>query len=227
MTGRSCILSFKEINKKGKKENLTLMSNKISFITTFFLIVLCSLLHSEEFIPGDGVRITFYNISDQISGDYFVQTDGNIQLPFIGLVSTVDKNFENIRKEIVASYEKLYKNPEITVQPLYKIRILGEIQKPGIYYVTGVEKLSDVIALAGGQTENANLNNIYFVQDDIKININAKEMFEKGKKIRDIGLKSGDQVYVPRKWLSLRKASVILTAVAVSATIINLVIRVK
>lgn len=203
------------------------MYKQIYFVTILFVLVSFKSSHLEQFIPGDGVRITFYNISDKISGDYFVQTDGNLQLPFIGLINTVDRNFENIRKEITTKYENLYKNPELTVQPLYKIRILGEIQKPGIYYVTGVEKLSDVIALAGGQTEDANLNNIYFVQDDRKIDINAKEMFEKGKKISDIGLKSGDQVYVPRKWLSLRKASVILTAVAVSATIVNLLIRVK
>ncbi len=36
--------------------------------------------------PGDGVRITFLNITDQISGDYFIQQDGSLQLPFIGIV---------------------------------------------------------------------------------------------------------------------------------------------
>lgn len=202
-----------------------LMCKRISFVVISFLLISFKFSHSEQFTLGDGVRVTLYNISDQVSGDYYVQTDGNIQLPFIGLINTVDKDFKSIQTEIVAKYETLYKNPEITVQPLYKIRILGEIQKPGIYYVTGVEKLSDVIALAGGGTEDANLNKIYFIQDDKKVNINAKEMLEKGKKISDIGLKSGDQVYVPRRWLSLRKASVILTAVAVSATIVNIVIR--
>jgi len=203
------------------------MGKKIYFAVVFIFFISFRSSYSQQFTPGDGVRITFYNISDQISGDYFVQTDGNIQLPYLGLINTVDRNFESIRTEIISKYGTLYKNPEITVQPLYKIRILGEIRKPGIYYVTGVEKLSDVIALAGGETENANLNKIYFIQNDTKMNINAKEMFEKGRKISDIGLKSGDQIYVPRKWLSLRKASVILTAVAVSATIISLVIRTR
>jgi polysaccharide export outer membrane protein len=201
------------------------MCNKTCFAVVFIFFVSFHSAYSQHFTPGDGVRVTFYNISDQISGDYFVQTDGNIQLPYVGLIGTNDRDFESVRAEIISKYESLYKNPEITVQPLYKIRILGEISKPGIYYVTGVEKLSDVLALAGGETENANLNKIYFIQNDTKININAKEMFEKGKKISDIGLKSGDQIYVPRKWLSLRKASVILTAVAVTATVVSLVVR--
>lgn len=201
------------------------MHKKIYFAVILILFISFKSSYPQQFTPGDGVRITFYNISDQISGDYFVQTDGNIQLPYIGLINTFDRDFESIRTEIISKYGTLYKSPEITVQPLYKIRILGEIQKPGIYYVTGVEKLSDVIALAGGETENANLNKIYLIQNDTKININAKEMFEKGRRIGDIGLKSGDQIYVPRKWLSLRKASVILTAVAVTATVISLLTR--
>jgi polysaccharide biosynthesis/export protein len=201
------------------------MSKKICFAIIFIFLISYQTSYSQQFTPGDGVRVTFYNISDLISGDYYVQTDGNIQLPYIGLIETGDRDFESVRTEIIAKYKSLYKNPEITVQPLYKIRILGEIRKPGIYYVTGVEKLSDVLALAGGETENANLNKIYFIQNDTKINVNAKEMFEKGRKISDIGLKSGDQIYIPRKWLSLRKASVILTAVAVTATVVSLVIR--
>lgn len=201
------------------------MCKRTCFAVVIIFFVSFHSVYSQQFTPGDGVRVTFYNISDQISGDYYVQTDGNIQLPYIGLIKTSDRNFETVRAEIISKYESLYKNPEITVQPLYKIRILGEIRKPGIYYVTGVEKLSDVLALAGGETENANLNKIYFIQNDTKININAKEMFEKGRKISDIGLKSGDQIYIPRKWLSLRKASVILTAVAVTATVVSLVLR--
>jgi len=201
------------------------MCKRTCFAVVFIFFLSLHSVYAQQFTPGDGVRVTFYNISDQISGDYYVQTDGNIQLPYIGLIKTSDRNFETVRAEIISRYESLYKNPEITVQPLYKIRILGEIRKPGIYYVTGVEKLSDVLALAGGETENANLNKIYFIQNDAKININAKEMFEKGRKISDIGLKSGDQIYIPRKWLSLRKASVILTAVAVTATVVSLVIR--
>ena len=208
-------------------EYQNVMRKGIYFALIIIFLLSFKFSYSGQFTPGDGVRITFYNITDQISGDYFVQTDGNIQLPYIGLIKTGERNFEGIRSEIIEKYESLYRNPEITVQPLYKIRILGEIRKPGIYYVTGVEKLSDVLALAGGETENSNLNKIYFIQNDKKININAKEMFEKGKKISDIGLKSGDQIYVPRKWLSLRKASVILTAVAVTATIVSLAIKIK
>ena len=57
------------------------------------------------------------------------------------------------------------------------------------------------------------------------MNIDAKKMFEKGQKITDVGLRSGDQIYVPKRWLNIRKASVILSGVAVAVTIASIVIN--
>ncbi|UCF64752.1 MAG: SLBB domain-containing protein, partial [bacterium] len=125
--------------------------------------------------------------------------------------------------EIIAKYDSLYKDPEITVQPLFKINILGEVKRPGQYYVTGVETILDVVALAGGETQDANLNKLSFVRDEERININPKELIEKGSKLQEMGLKSGDQVIVPRGWwVFLRNASVIVSFAALAVTIIAL-----
>jgi len=198
----------------------------IIFLISINIFILPNSLKSQKLNPGDGVRLIFYNIVDPISGDYFSQHDGYIQLPYIGLIRALDRDFTLIQEEIVAKYDSLYKDPELTVQPLYKISILGEVRTPGIYFVTGVEKLSDIIAMAGGETADANLNKIYFIRKEKKININAKDMFEKGKRVRDLGLRSGDQIYVPRKWwVGVRNASVLVSAAAVVVAIIGVVRR--
>lgn len=194
---------------------------KLFLFLLFALIISFSQnLFSQDINPGDGVRITFYNISDPITGDYFSQQDGAIQLPYIGIIETDNRDFASIREEITSKYNELYKNPELTVQPLYKISIYGEVRAPGIYYVTGVEKLSDVIALAGGETLDANLNKIYFVRRDERIDINAKEFLEKGNPVSVLGLKSGDQIYVPRRWWVVRNVAIIISAAAVVVTMI-------
>ncbi|MGD9489722.1 MAG: polysaccharide biosynthesis/export family protein [Calditrichaceae bacterium] len=182
--------------------------------------------NSQGVNPGDGVRVTFFNISDAISGDYFVQQDGNMQLPYIGLVSVQNRDFSTIRHEIIAKYDSLYRNPELTVQPLYKINVLGEVRNPGLYYVTGIEKLTDLIAMAGGETSDTNLNGLYIIRDNKEIKVNAKSIIEKGDKVSDIGLRSGDRVFVPRKWwVGARNAAVIISAAAVLVTLASLFIR--
>jgi len=181
-------------------------------IWTFFIIT--QTLFSQELSPGDGIRLTVYNITDEVSGDYFVQKDGNIQLPYIGLVYTKDLEFESIQKEIIAKYTAIYRNPEMTVQPLYRIIVLGEVRTPGTYYVTGVEKLSELLAKAGGETRDADLNKIYVIRGNQKININAKEILTEGQNLENIGLEPGDQIYVNRKsWLK-RLSIPILISVA-------------
>ena len=185
-------------------------------------LLLASNAFSQQLNPGDGVRLTFYNISDAESGDFFVQKDGNIQLPYIGLVQTNNRNFEILQKEILKKYKSIYRDPELTVQPLYKINVLGEVRNPGMYFVTGVEVFSDLMAMAGGETQDANIGKVLIIREDEKMQIDAREMLQKGEKLREIGLKSGDQIYVSRKKiLGLNNATVLISLAALVVTTIG------
>lgn len=192
----------------------------ILYKVLLFSLISCFQLFSQTLGPGDGVRITLYNISDPLSGDYYVQEDWNIQLPYIGLVDVKQREIDEVRSEIFTKYAQIYRDPELTVRALYRINVLGEVRNPGVYFVTGVEKLSDLLAEAGGETRDANINNIYFVRADRKMDIDGEEILEQGKRLNDIGLRSGDQIYIPRKrWLSFRNASAIISALALSIAI--------
>lgn len=192
----------------------------------FFLILLfCSSFVQQEALSqklqlGDGVRITFYNIDDDVSGDYFVMQDWTIQLPYVGLVDVRDRGFDTLQSMIVRSYETIYRDPELTVQPLFRINVLGEVRTPGVYYVTGFERLSDLLAQAGGETDQADLDKVFLVRNNERININAKEILREGQALKDFGLQSGDQVYVSRVGLiSFRNASLLISGIGVAATV--------
>ena len=173
---------------------------------------------------GDGVRLTFYNISDAESGDFYVQQDGHIQLPYIGLVQVLNREFDELQSEILLKYRDIYRNPELTVQPLFKINVLGEVYKPGNYFITGVENFSDLIALAGGEKPDADLGKVLMVREDERIDINAKEVLQNGQKLEDIGLRSGDQIYVSRKKIiGLNNAAVLVSLAALVVTTIGIV----
>lgn len=191
-----------------------------------FIIILTAVLNAQELNPGDGVRILFYNIPEKISGDYFIQQDGRIQLPYIGLIETRQRDFKDIQSEISLKYDSLYRDPELTIQPLLKINILGEVRTPGFYYLTGIEKLSGLIALAGGETSDADIENLYIIRNEKELEIDAEELIADGGTVRDIGLKSGDRIFVPREWwVGARNVAVIISGVAVLVTIVSLFVR--
>lgn len=189
------------------------------------VILLSNLTLSQRLNPGDGVRITFLNITDQITGDYYIQQDGNLQLPFIGLVKATGTDYKEIKSSIFKKYSELYKDPALTVQPLFRINILGEVRTPGYYYVTDIETLTGMLALAGGVTGSAATGDIYIIRNNEEIYLDTDELIERNKTASDIGLQSGDRIFIPRSfWADASQYGIILSGIAVLTTLLVLVI---
>jgi len=103
----------------------------LSLILVATLIIFISLnLYAQEINPGDGVRISFLDIEDIITGDYYIQPNGLLALPQIGIFSTSNKDFKEIKSEIIFRYDSLYKDPHLSVNALFRINILGAVAAP-------------------------------------------------------------------------------------------------
>lgn len=180
-------------------------------------------LLGQQLKPGDGIRITFFNIEDSVKGNYYVQDNGMIHLPYLGLVNTREVNFSELRSNIISDYSEIYRNPEINIQPLLRINIFGEVQNPGVYYLTGFETLTDLITIAGGETSDSNIENISIIRNESKLNVDLN-LFLNGKNIlSNIGIESGDKIYVPRRWwVGARDASIVVSGVAVLVALAGL-----
>ncbi len=198
---------------------------KMSKIAIIFLITSLQFF-AQNLKPGDGVRINFYNINESISGDYFIQDNGNIQLPYLGLLNAVNCDFSLLRNEIYEKYSEIYRNPELSIQPLYRVDVLGEVGKPGVYYLTGFETISDLLSIAGGETSDSNIDELSIIRNDSQMEIDMEKFLLGKNNLADIGIESGDKVYVPRKWLvGVRDASVLVSGVAVLVAIVSLFTR--
>jgi protein involved in polysaccharide export with SLBB domain len=201
------------------------MKHLILVFTVFLFLVNSIDSSAQKLNPGDGVRIGFSDITDLNSGGYFVQPDGVIQMPFIGLVNVNNKDFKDIKTEIVASYDSLYKKPKMTIYALFRINILGEVANPGFYYVTDVDKFTSILALAGGTTGNADLEAITIIRDQKELELDVNTIIKEGGSATDFGLRSGDQIYIPRTWWADRGITVLISGIALIVTIVALLIK--
>ena len=156
--------------------------------------------YPQELNPGDGIRISFLDIEDVITGDYYIQPNGLIAIPLIGVINTNNKDFNEIKSIIESRYDSLYKNPHLSVNALFRINILGEVRAPGFYYVSDYEKFTAILSFAGGTTDAADLENIMLIRNFKSIEINVEDIIREGSTATDFGLQSGDQVFVPRTW---------------------------
>ncbi len=191
----------------------------ILFATLSIFVSLNS--YAQELNPGDGVRITFLDIKDDISGDYFIQSNGFIQFPFIGIINTTNRDFKDIKAQIEFRYDSLYRDPVLTVNALFRINVLGEVTNPGFYFITEMEKFTAILALAGGTTGSADLESIYLIRNNERINLDIETIIAEGSTATDFGLQSGDQIYVPRTWWAdAGGLTIILSAAVLLVTII-------
>ena len=109
------------------------MKNSLLILFTTLSIFLSLSLYAQELNLGDGVRISFLDIDDVITGDYYIQPNGLLHLPFIGVIKTSNLDFKEIKSKIEFRYDSLYKNPQLTVNALFRINVLGEVRNPGFY----------------------------------------------------------------------------------------------
>jgi polysaccharide export outer membrane protein len=199
------------------------------FLGIFVLFISFSFASKAQTLkPGDGLRLIFYNISDSISGDYYILEDGSVSLPYLGKIRATDRNIDSLKQEILNKYSSLYRNPELTVLPLIRVNIFGEVNKPGYYYVTGTDKLADLIAKAGGTTSQADIGDITITRNGKEIDIDGQKVMKSGGELQDMGLRSGDQIYVARKWFSGSTQAIILASLStLTALLIAIIIKKK
>ena len=201
------------------------MKNILPVLFITLTTLMCQSSFAQELSPGDGVRITFLDIQDNISGDYYIQPDGIISLPFIGAINTNGRDFADIKNQIEFRYDSLYRDPHLSVHYLIRINILGEVRNPGFYYVTESEKFTALLALAGGTTANAELESIYVIRGTEEIDIDIESIIQEGGSVSDFGLQSGDQVFVPRTWWSDRGITIVISGAALLVTVLALFLR--
>src|SRR5688572_21855350 len=91
-----------------------------------------SLANDSGLQPGDKVTVTVW-MRPELSGDFTVAQDGSLNHPLYRQVRVMDvpsAQVEERLRNFLASYEA---NPQVVVQPYYKVAVAGSVMRPDIY----------------------------------------------------------------------------------------------
>ena len=161
--------------------------------------------------PGDLLNINFIGY-EELSGDFEVMNDGNINLPLINMVYLRNLSILDAQEKIRNAFKDELVSTEIFVsikktKPI-SVSILGEVNKPGIFYFNIQKesreflinnpsknpKVIDAIMLAQGITERADVENVILKR---KISVNSNTSY-KETRLNLLNLyKDGDQIHNP------------------------------
>jgi polysaccharide export outer membrane protein len=143
--------------------------------------------------------------------EVMVRPDGKISLPYLQDVMVRNLNCIELSSLLQKKYRKFVKNISINVSILkadsYRAYIMGEIERADFYKLSGPLTLSQLIAWAGGFTEQANTHQIVLIRrgkdgkPDARL-IDMNNIIGRGDINSDPIIKQYDIVFVPKTKLS-------------------------
>lgn len=173
--------------------------------------------------PGDVISVQIWREPD-LSGSFLVDEQGIVVLPLLGEKRVVDVPIRALREMLVEEYRVQLRNPSITITPLRRIHVLGEVAKPGLYEVDPTITLAAAVALAGGATPLGDLNRIRIIRGESML----MERVGATAALTAVDIRSGDQILVERRsWFERNSTFLISVGLSIPSVIAGILVLVR
>jgi polysaccharide export outer membrane protein len=141
---------------------------------------------------GDSIRVQVYGHPD-MGREMAIPERCAVDLPFVGAVPVCGRSTAQAASDIRARLADGYLvNPEVVVDLVeygsQRVVVKGAVKTPGVQVLRGLTSLSEVIASAGGPSEE-NVFEVVVLGED-----NATKTYLLSELDRAVGVKSGDTV---------------------------------
>jgi len=189
---------------------------------------------NELFNPNDFISTSSVNEAAMYYKSYLVNDEGNIEMPVIGKVNVENKTLNEIQQLIQNKTLEYFKEVYVTVKyGGFKITILGEVRKPGVFYFYNSKvTLLEAIGQSGDLNEFANRENILILRTTkngvktIRVNLIDKNLL----KSQNFYVQPNDVIYVEalksKAWkLNSYNVSIILSSISTLILVISFVLK--
>lgn len=153
---------------------------------------------------GDVLLVSVWK-ETELQAEVIVRPDGGISFPLSGDMHAAGGTVEELRQKIDTGLRKYIPDPVVTVavkNPIgNRIYVVGKVNKPGEFLLSGKVDVMQALAMAGGATPFAEINDIRILRRDGKQQTSLRFRYtdaERGRELeKNILLQSGDTVVVP------------------------------
>jgi protein involved in polysaccharide export with SLBB domain len=160
--------------------------------------------------PGDVVRIMVWGHAE-LSGEFPIDENYNLLYPLIGAINVRSLNVSQLRERLDTELSQLFQRPFLTLTPLFRVAVLGEVVKPGLYSVDPTLTVFDLLALAGGPQRTANQRGLQLIRGGENIHVSLEPAAIARSTLRELGVRSGDQLLMPRSWFTRDDLGLVLS----------------
>jgi len=196
-------ISKKDVTEE-KATELILNQNQLFFTDMKQEFLLENRIDPDKYVLGPGDRICISVITEQVQ--YFevvISPTGDLIIPGIGIINVSGVTLGKVQQKVETYInEKVFQNAKVSVGiknlRSFKIQVIGAVRKPGFYKITPVDRLDDVLSMAGGVHQLAKEFDITIRhKDNSEIKINFLDFFRTGNLDNNPTFTEGDQIIIP------------------------------
>jgi protein involved in polysaccharide export with SLBB domain len=149
---------------------------------------------------GDSVRINVWR-RPELSGDFVVAPDGSVTHPLYRSVKVGGVTQSVAEANVRTFLLRFDQDPQFVLEPLLRVAVTGEVQRPQLFAANAQMSILDVIARAGGTTVNARRGRVRLRrttsqgdQQELYVDLTHPE-----RGLARSPIHSGDQIVVDRR----------------------------
>jgi protein involved in polysaccharide export with SLBB domain len=147
---------------------------------------------------GDILQLKVYRDSE-LSGSYQIDARGYVQIPGLGTIRAAGLTPTEVSDRMVDTMRaRGFRDPQLAIRPQIRVSVIGEVQHPELYSVDPGVSILQLVTLAGGPTDRADLRRTRVIRDGREFIIDLQSALE-GSPAGRVGLYSNDVVYIPKK----------------------------
>jgi polysaccharide biosynthesis/export protein len=173
---------------------------------------------------GDVLELKVYRDSE-LGGAYPIDAGGNVSIPGLGVIHAAGLTPVEVSQLMVQTMRNNgFRNPQLAVRPLIRVSVLGMVRIPQLYTVDPGLSLIQVLTMAGGPAEHADLRRARIIRDGLVFPVDLQSALA-GSSAGRIALYSNDVIYIPpKKGLTRENAQFIVSIVAASLSALTAIV---
>lgn len=157
-------------------------------------------LEHGDFQEGDKIAV-FVQGTAGLNDTLIVKAGKRLELPQMADLPLDGVLRSELLPRLTAHIGKYLRDPVVRATPLVRVGILGQVGRPGFYYVSANIPLSDVLMVAGGPGGEADLDKVTLRRgsDVIVDESNTRVALTEGISLDMLHMRAGDEIEVGKQ----------------------------
>ena len=181
-------------------------------------------LTEGDFLVGDRVVVSLH--VDTLVHDTLVVRDGVVlRIPSLVDVPLRGVLRSELESRVTQELSRVLRAPRVEVHGLLRMAVLGEVTRPGYYYVTADMLVSDAIMVAGGPTANAEpeRSQVRRAGATLLEREDVHAAIQRGATLDALGLRAGDELVVGSRRNRMGSLQAVTTVLGIVGTVVTAV----